>query len=65
MKINLVKKLIIDIFLKHGLSKNHSKVCAEAIINAELVGAPSHGLARLSSYCKRIKKKVINPKPKL
>ena len=65
MKINLVKKLIIDIFLKHGLSKNHSKVCAEAIINAELVGAPSHGLARLSSYCKRIKKKVINPKPKI
>ncbi len=65
MKINLVKKLIIDIFLKHGLSKNHSKVCSEAIINAELVGAPSHGLARLSSYCKRIKKKVINPKPKI
>ena len=40
-------------------------MCAEAIINAELVGAPSHGLSRLKMYCDRIKKKVINPKPKI
>ena len=65
MKINFVKKLIIDIFLKHGLSKNHSKVCSEAIINAELVGAPTHGLSRLKMYCDRIQKKLINPKPKI
>ena len=32
---------------------------------AELVGANSHGFARLSSYCYRIKKKVINPNPKI
>ncbi len=65
MKIKAAKKLIIDIFLKHKLSKNHSKICADALINAELVGAPSHGFARISSYCNRIKKKVINPKPKI
>ncbi len=65
MKINTAKKLIIDIFLKHKLSKKHSKICADALINAELVGAPSHGLSRISSYCTRIKKKVINPKPNI
>ena len=65
MKIEIARKLIIQIFLKHKLSKKHSKICADALINAELVGAPSHGLARISSYCKRIKKKVINPKPKI
>tara|TARA_Y100001970_G_scaffold207327_1_gene252570 strand:+ start:830 stop:1837 length:1008 start_codon:yes stop_codon:yes gene_type:complete len=65
VKIKAAKKLIIDIFLKHKLSKNHSKICADALINAELVGAPSHGFARISSYCNRIKKKVINPKPKI
>ena len=36
-----------------------------ALINAELVDAPSHGLSRLKMYCERIKKKVINPKPKI
>ena len=40
-------------------------VCANAIINAELVGAPTHGLSRLKMYCDRINKKVINPQPKL
>ena len=33
--------------------------------SAELVGAPSHGLTRLKMYCDRIKKKVINSKPKI
>ena len=65
MKIEDVKKLVTKIFLKHKLSKKHSMICAEAIINAELVDAPSHGLARISSYCDRIKNKVINPTPKI
>ena len=65
MKINKLKTLIADIFVKHKLSKNHAKICSEAIINAELVGAPTHGLSRLKMYCDRIKKRVINPKPKI
>ena len=65
MKIKIAKKLLINIFLKHKLIKKHAEICADAIINAELVGAPSHGIARVASYCKRIKKKVINPKPKI
>ena len=65
MKKNKLKKKIIDIFVRHKLSKNHAKICSEAIINAELVGAPTHGLSRLKMYCDRIKKKVINPNPKI
>ena len=65
MKKNKLKKLITDIFLKHKLKKKHAIICSEAIINAELVGAPSHGLSRLKMYCDRINKKVINPKPKI
>ncbi len=65
MKITDAKKLIIKTFTKHGLSKKYSIICADALINAELVGANSHGFARLSSYCYRIKKKVINPNPKI
>ena len=65
MKKNELKKLITKIFIKHKLSKNHANICAEALVNAELVGAPSHGLSRLKMYCDRINKKVINPKPKI
>ena len=65
MKINSLKNLIIKIFIYHKLNKDHATICAEALINAELVGAPSHGLSRLKMYCDRISKKVINPKAKI
>ena len=65
MKKNILKNLIISIFKKHGLTKKHAIICADALINAELVGAKSHGVARIASYCKRIKRKVINPKPNI
>tara|TARA_Y100000816_G_scaffold257352_1_gene211475 strand:- start:916 stop:1920 length:1005 start_codon:yes stop_codon:yes gene_type:complete len=65
MNIKKLNLLVKDIFIKHGLKKSHAKICSDAIINAELVGAHSHGLSRLKMYCDRIIKKVINPKPKI
>ena len=65
MKILKIKKLINTILIKYGLSSKDSSICVNALINAELVGAPSHGLSRLKMYCDRISKKVINPKPKI
>ena len=43
----------------------HAEISTNYIIKAELVGAPSHGLARLNMYCNGIKKKLINHKPKI
>ena len=60
-----LKELITKVFINHKLNKNHAIICAEALVNAELVGAPSHGLSRLKMYCDRINKKLINPKPKI
>jgi len=65
MKLIKIKKIVNDIFINFGLSSNHALICTNALINAELVGAPSHGLSRLKMYCDRISKKVINPKPKI
>jgi LDH2 family malate/lactate/ureidoglycolate dehydrogenase len=65
MNSSKLKIIIKNIFIKYKLSKDHATICAEALINAELVGAPSHGLSRLKMYCDRISKKVINPKPKI
>ena len=65
LKINILRKEIAEIFKKFGLNKKHSSISANAIINAELVGAYGHGLSRLKMYCDRISKKLINPKPKI
>ena len=60
-----LKKIVIQIFKKRGLSLSHASISADALINAEYVGAFGHGVSRLKMYCERIKKKVINPKPKI
>ena len=65
MKRNILNKKLLKIFAKNGLNKNHAKICSDALINAELVGAYGHGLSRLQMYCDRINKKLINPKPKI
>ena len=65
MKTPILKKEVIKIFQKFGLNKDHAAISANALINAELVGAYGHGLSRLKMYCDRISKKVINPKPKI
>ena len=60
-----LKKKIIDIFKKYKLTSRHAEISADIIINAELVGASSHGLSRLKMYIDRIKRKVINSSPKI
>ena len=65
MKPNKIKSIVREIFVKHKLSTEHAKICTDALINAEQVGAYGHGLSRLKMYCDRIKKKVINAKPKI
>jgi Malate/L-lactate dehydrogenases len=65
VKQKILKHKIIKIFKSHNLSSSHALICANALINAELVGAPTHGLSRLKMYCDRINKKIINPKPKI
>jgi len=61
----IIKKTVKNIFKNFNLNNKHATISAEYLIKAELVGAPSHGLARLKMYCERIKKKIINSKPKI
>ena len=57
MKKKELNKIVNSILRKHGMSKDHSQISTNALINAELVGAYGHGLSRLKMYCDRIKKK--------
>ena len=67
MKISakILKKKIIQIFKKYNLKSSHAKISAEVLVKAELVGSQSHGISRLKMYCDRIKRNLINSKPKI
>tara|TARA_B100000575_G_scaffold287350_1_gene285588 strand:+ start:56 stop:1075 length:1020 start_codon:yes stop_codon:yes gene_type:complete len=65
LKTKTLKKEIVKIFKKFGLSNSHALISSNALINAELVGAYGHGLSRLKMYCDRISKKLINSKPNI
>jgi len=65
VKKNILRAKLKEIFIKHYLSKKHSEICADYLIKAELVDAKSHGLTRIKMYCDRIKKRLINPRPKI
>ena len=65
MKKNVLRAKLKQIFSKYQLSKKHSEICTDYLIKAELVEARSHGLTRLKMYCDRIKKRLINPRPKI
>ena len=65
MKKKVILSKLQRIFKKHNLPNSHSKICADYLLKAELINAQSHGLARLKMYCDRLKKGLINSKPKI
>ena len=65
MKKKVILSKLQRIFKKHNLSNSHSRICADYLLKAELINAQSHGLARLKMYCDRLKKGLINSKPKI
>ena len=65
MKKNILRAKLKKVFTNLNLSKKHSEICADYLIKAELIEAKSHGVARVKMYCDRIKKNLINPRPKI
>ena len=65
MKKNILKSILVKIFIKHKLSKKYSEICSDYLIKAEILQVKSHGLSRLKMYCDRLSKKLINPKAKI
>ena len=65
MKKKVILSKLQRIFKKHNLPNSHSRICADYLLKAEIINAQSHGLARLKMYCDRLKKGLINSKPKI
>ncbi|RDV15190.1 Ldh family oxidoreductase [Pontibacter diazotrophicus] len=54
-----------DVFLHIGCPPNDAKLAAEVLLEADLRGVDSHGVARLSGYVRLWEAGRINPKPNM
>ncbi len=50
-------------FLRLGLPQEGAKACADILLEAELEGLRSHGLARLPIYTAQLERGGLNPRP--
>lgn len=58
-----LKELSKEIFRKLGLETKEAEIISGVLIEADLRGISSHGIARLPIYAKRIKLGLVNPRP--
>jgi len=49
----------------HGVPKKDAATVAACLVGADLRGVETHGLTRLPGYLDRLRRGLINPKPKL
>ena len=60
-----LSKFTYDVFKSIGCSEEHSKLATEVLVQADLRGIDSHGVARLIGYVRLWESKRINPTPNI
>jgi LDH2 family malate/lactate/ureidoglycolate dehydrogenase len=63
--VTALRKFAENVFVRLGVSEKHSKIAADVLIEADLRGFDSHGLARLFPCVSRIQKGLIAAKPEI
>jgi L-2-hydroxycarboxylate dehydrogenase (NAD+) len=56
---------VTAIFAGYGLSPEDAGCVAECLLEADLRGLASHGVSRIPIYTRRLRLKLVNPKPDL
>jgi LDH2 family malate/lactate/ureidoglycolate dehydrogenase len=60
-----LKKLILEIFRRSGMSDEHAQTVAEVLVWADLRGMGSHGVMRVPRYAEWIRTGDLNAKPSI
>lgn len=55
----------IEVFQRMGCPSNHAELAAKVLVDADLKGVDSHGVARLAGYVRLWEKDRINAQPKI
>lgn len=64
-KVDKVRKFTESIFKAIGCSNKDAKLAADVLINADLNGVDSHGVARLAGYVRLFDHGRLNPNPEI
>ncbi len=65
MNVEKIRTFVEDLFDELGLSEENAKTSADVILQAELTGVLTHGLAKLPQYVARYKRGAGNNDPEL
>lgn len=60
-KVQEIKKIAKNLFLKAGASEQEAEIVSEEIIEASLMGLDSHGIMRIAQYLEQVKEGLIKP----
>jgi LDH2 family malate/lactate/ureidoglycolate dehydrogenase len=59
------REFVARVLVAEGLSAGHAGTVAECLVRADLRGVDTHGIGRLPGYVDRLRRGLINPRPKL
>ena len=65
IEVNALKQFAFSVFQFMGCNTEDAKLASEVLVQADLRGIDSHGVARLSGYLRLWEKGRINPKPNI
>ncbi|RAI01904.1 hydroxyacid dehydrogenase [Acuticoccus sediminis] len=63
--VDALTRVVADILAAYAMPADDARFCAECLIEADLRGVSSHGIARLPTYARRLREGVLNPAPRL
>lgn len=64
VQVSELREMAQKILLANKVSEKDSQLITETLLDAECSGVESHGLMRLPVYVERLRRGLINPKPK-
>lgn len=63
--VNEVRRFCEDVFCKYGFTREESADISDVLVAADLYGIDSHGVQRLTRYCKAVEDGFIDPKAEI
>ncbi|MBZ2174128.1 Ldh family oxidoreductase [Schnuerera sp. xch1] len=58
-------KFVTDVFKHLGVREEDAKLAADVVVQSDVTGVNTHGLARMPMYVRRLQQKAVNPTPNI
>ena len=58
-------RFVKDVYIHLGVKEEFAKLAADVVVQSDITGVGTHGLARLPMYVRRLLQKTVNPTPNI